>query len=240
MDYSIVIPVHNEAGNVGPLVREFVDNTRADPPARIILVDDASTDDTADVIRRLHDEAGPIVELVRNEQCRGQSTAVYNGVQAATTRWIVTLDGDGQNDPADVPTFIERLKDSEHEELLLIGHRTQRNDTWQRRAASRIANGIRGWLLHDRSPDTGCGLKAFSREFFLRLPYFDHMHRFMPALTRQYGGEVVSIPVRHRARRSGTSKYGILDRLWVGIVDLFGVAWLGRRNRLTRWTRDSA
>jgi dolichol-phosphate mannosyltransferase len=240
MDYSIVIPLHNEEPNVGPLVEEIVVATRGEPPRRIVLVDDASTDRTVDAVHRLQERFGPLVTLVRNRCQCGQSTAVRNGVQAAESEWIVTMDGDRQNDPADIPGILERLRLSPVDDLLVIGHRVDRRDTWLRRRASRIANAVRGRLLHDRSPDTGCGLKAFKRSVFLELPYFDHMHRFMPALMIQHGGRVESVPVRHRPRTAGESKYGILDRLWVGIVDLFGVAWLARRNKHTEWTKENA
>lgn len=240
MDYSIVIPLHNEAPNVAPLVEEILAATADDPPRRIVLVDDASTDRTAEEARRLGATHGPVIELIHNSHRCGQSTSVWNGVQAADSQWVVTLDGDGQNDPIDIPAVLEKLREAPTEDLLVIGHRVSRKDSWLKRRASRVANAVRGALLHDRSPDTGCGLKGFSRRVFLELPYFDHMHRFMPALILQHGGDVVSIPVHHRPRMAGDSKYGILDRLWVGIVDLFGVAWLARRNRHTEWTKDNA
>lgn len=235
--YDIVIPVHNEAPNVRGLVEEIVTATRSRPPSRIFLVDDGSTDATRDEIGIVQSKYGSLVELIRNDMRCGQSTAIYNGVRAASSEWIVTLDGDGQNDPADIPAVLARLQEAPDRRILVIGHRVDRADTWVRRRASRIANAVRGRMLGDRAPDTGCGLKGFHREVFLSLPYFDHMHRFMPALMRQAGGQVVSIPVHHRPRTAGESKYGIFDRLWVGIVDLFGVAWLARRNKRTEWTR---
>lgn len=235
--YDIVIPVHNEAPNVGSLFLEIVAATCDEPPQTIIFVDDASTDGSAQEIAALHSEHGSIVGLVRNHRRSGQSTAVYNGVHASGSDWIITLDGDGQNDPADIPRVLDALRESAERDVLVIGHRVHRADTWLKRRASRVANGVRGRLLGDLAPDTGCGLKGFSRDVFLSLPYFDHMHRFMPALIQQAGGDVVSIPVHHRPRTAGQSKYGIFDRLWVGIVDLFGVAWLARRNKRTAWTR---
>jgi len=237
LNYDVVIPVHNEAPNVGGLFLEILAATRDELPQTIIFVDDASTDGTKQEIVALQSEHGSIVGLVRNRHRSGQSTAVYNGVHAAGSDWIITLDGDGQNDPADIPGVLDELRQSTERDVLVIGHRVHRADTWLRRRASRIANGVRGRLLGDLAPDTGCGLKGFGRDAFLSLPYFDHMHRFMPALIQQVGGEVVSIPVHHRPRTAGHSKYGILDRLWVGIVDLFGVAWLARRNKRTEWTR---
>jgi dolichol-phosphate mannosyltransferase len=145
--------------------------------------------------------------------------------------WIATLDGDGQNDPADIPHLLARLQAAAPEEDLhmLAGWRSKRQDSWLRRLSSKVANGVRGRLLRDATPDTGCGLKVFSRETFLRLPNFSHMHRFLPALVQRHGGRVVSVPVSHRPRERGISKYGLHNRLWVGIVDLFGVMWLLRR-----------
>jgi len=163
----------------------------------------------------------------------GQSTAIATGVRHARAPLIATLDGDGQNDPADIQLLWQRWQ-AEHAAgdtapLLLVGWRVQRRDTALRRLSSRVANGVRSRLLGDATPDTGCGLKVFPRELFLRLPFFDHLHRFLPALAQREGGQVVSMPVSHRARPAGTSKYGIHNRLWVGIVDLFGVMWLQRR-----------
>jgi dolichol-phosphate mannosyltransferase len=160
----------------------------------------------------------------------GQSAAVASGVRAARGEWIATLDGDGQNDPADIPGLVEARNAPDNAQVrLFMGNRTTRRDTGFRKLQSRIANGVRGGLLGDGTPDTGCGIKLFSRAAFLQLPYFDHMHRFMPALFQSRGWRAVSVPVRHRARERGVSKYGMFDRLWVGIVDIFGVLWLRRR-----------
>jgi dolichol-phosphate mannosyltransferase len=156
-------------------------------------------------------------------------------VRAARADWILTLDGDGQNDPADIPALIERLHEhpaSGQSLQLVMGHRAKRQDSWLRRLSSRVANGVRSRLLRDATPDSGCGLKLFSRQGFLELPYFDHMHRFLPALVQRNGGAVVSVRVNHRPRTRGRSKYGLHNRLWVGIVDLFGVSWLLRRAKL--------
>jgi dolichol-phosphate mannosyltransferase len=227
---SVVVPVKNEAENVEPLIREIVTALSSLPDYEIIYVDDGSTDETLAVLKHLSARV-PQLKIVRHRTSCGQSTAITSGVQAARFAWIATLDGDGQNDPADIPALLSRLRSARPEENLhmLAGWRANRRDTWLRRFSSRVANGVRSGLLHDATPDTGCGLKVFSRETFLRLPYFDHMHRFMPALVQRHGGHVESVVVSHRPRERGTSKYGVNNRLWVGIVDLFGVMWLIRR-----------
>jgi dolichol-phosphate mannosyltransferase len=167
---------------------------------------------------------------LRHKASCGQSMAIHTGVKAARAPWIATLDADGQNDPADIPKLWEVARAAlPSPPLLVAGHRTRRRDTWSKRAASRLANAIRRRLLGDGTPDTGCGLKLFRRDLFLELPAFDHMHRFLPALVLRQGGTVVSVPVNHRPRERGRSNYGVLDRLWVGIVDLCGVMWLRRR-----------
>ncbi|MGD8379727.1 MAG: glycosyltransferase family 2 protein [Gammaproteobacteria bacterium] len=231
MELSVVIPVHNEEANIQPLVDEIVAALSGRLDYEIVYVDDGSSDGTAAAVR--HAAAAAPVRLLRHDTACGQSTAVYSGVHAARGALIATLDGDGQNDPADIPRLLDvvRAATDDAPVALAIGHRQKRNDTFIRRMSSRIANGVRSRLLRDETPDTGCGLKVFSRSVFLELPYFDHMHRFMPALVRRTGGCVVSVPVNHRPRERGKSKYGIHNRLWVGIVDLFGVAWLQRRER---------
>jgi dolichol-phosphate mannosyltransferase len=227
---SVVVPVKNEAENIEPLVREIVAAVSNLADFEIVYVDDGSTDATLAELKRLAAEL-PQLKFVRHQASCGQSTAITSGVQAARFAWIATLDGDGQNDPADIPALLSRLRSARAEENLhmLAGWRANRRDTWLRRFSSRVANGVRSSLLKDATPDTGCGLKVFSRETYLRLPYFDHMHRFMPALVQRHGGRVESVVVNHRPRERGTSKYGLNNRLWVGIVDLFGVMWLIRR-----------
>jgi dolichol-phosphate mannosyltransferase len=233
MDLSIVIPVKNEAGNIAPLVAEIgaaLDGTGVD--YEIVYVDDGSDDATAAEITRLQ-TANSRLRLVSHGKSCGQSAAVRSGVRAARAAWIATLDGDGQNDPADIPSLWQIARAAPTEPPLLIaGHRARRQDSWSKRRASKIANAIRRRLLHDDTPDTGCGLKLFPRALFLDLPYFDHMHRFLPALVLREGGTVRSLPVNHRPRERGASKYGVFDRLWVGISDLFGVMWLCRRRSL--------
>jgi dolichol-phosphate mannosyltransferase len=232
MDISVVIPVRNEAGNIAPLVAEIIAALNGIAAYEIIYVDDGSEDSTVAEIRRLR-AALPRLRVISHARSYGQSAAIRNGVKAARGDWIATLDGDGQNDPADIPALwrIAQELSGDHPEarLLIVGHRGRRQDSWSKRRASAVANAVRRWLLRDDTPDTGCGLKLFPRALFLDLPYFDHMHRFLPALVLREGGIVRSVPVNHRPRRRGVSKYGVLDRLGVGIVDLFGVLWLRRR-----------
>ena len=222
---SVVVPVRNEGPNIATLVAE-IERALADVPHEIVYVDDGSTDDTTAQLAR----AAAIAPLVtrRHRVSCGQSAAIVTGVRAARGRWIATLDGDGQNDPADIPALLARAIAST-EDVLIAGHRTRRRDTRLKRLSSRIANGIRAGLLGDATPDTGCGLKLIRRSLFLELPHFDHMHRYLPALVIRAGGRVISVPVNHRPRTSGRSNYGTLDRLWVGIFDLWGVYWLQRR-----------
>jgi dolichol-phosphate mannosyltransferase len=234
MDLSIVIPVYNEAENI----RILADEIRAALDGRysyeVLFVDDCSSDGSGSVLRNLRQEY-PQFRCLRHKRNSGQSTAVRNGVRAAGSEWIATLDGDGQNDPADIPAMMDMLRASAGDENLqmVAGYRKKRQDSWIKKVSSRIANGVRSRLLGDATPDTGCGLKLFSRKAFLELPYFDHMHRFLPALIQRNGGKTVSVEVNHRHRVMGVSKYGLHNRLWVGIIDIFGVRWLQRRARLT-------
>jgi dolichol-phosphate mannosyltransferase len=228
---SVVIPVCNEEDNVVPLAREIEAALRGRHPFEILFVDDGSTDGTAGAVRNAHAQI-PEVRLLRHSRRSGQSAAVASGVRRARGEWIATLDGDGQNDPADFPAMIDALaaaRGSGEDVRLVMGNRVTRRDTWLRRLSSRVANGVRGWLLGDGTPDTGCGIKLMHRDTFLELPFFDHMHRFLPALYQRQGAKVISVPVNHRPRTRGTSKYGLHNRLWVGIVDLYGVMWLKSR-----------
>lgn len=226
---SVVVPVCNEADNVAPLVREIVQ--ALGPVAHeIIYVDDGSTDATVEVARRTRAEGVSQLRLLRHSFRSGQSAAIATGIRAARGEWIATLDGDGQNDPADLPALMA-ARAAHPGVRLIMGNRVTRRDTAMRRLQSRVANGVRGRLLGDGTPDTGCGIKLLHRETFLSLPYFDHMHRFLPALFQRAGTSVISVPVRHRSRERGQSKYGLFDRLWVGIVDIAGVMWLRRRYR---------
>jgi dolichol-phosphate mannosyltransferase len=229
MDLSVVIPVKNEAENIAPLVAEIIAALDGLAPYEIIYVDDGSSDGTAAEIMRLAVNASQL-RLLRHARSCGQSAAILTGVIAARGAWIATLDGDGQNDPADIPRLWRLARAAPSiPPLLVAGYRENRQDTWSKRIASRLANAIRSKLLGDATPDTGCGLKLFPRTLFLDLPAFDHMHRFLPALVLRDGGTVRSVAVNHRPRGGGISKYGVFDRLGVGIVDLFGVWWLQRR-----------
>jgi dolichol-phosphate mannosyltransferase len=230
MELSVVIPVFNECENIGPLLDEV---SRAIHPGvhyEIIVVDDGSTDTTAESLAKLRVE-NPRLRIIRHHINRGQSAALVTGVAAARASWVVTLDGDGQNDPQDIGRLLTVCDQDGflRPDRLITGLRRQRNDNFIRRVSSRIANAVRAGLLHDDCPDTGCGLKLFPREVFLALPRFDHMHRFLPALFRGNGCRVIAVDVNHRPRLRGVSKYGVFDRLWVGIVDILGVMWLQRR-----------
>jgi len=227
-EISVVIPVCNEAGNVGPLAQEIA-TALAGRAFEILFVDDGSTDATAAAVLAARASI-PQVRLLRHSFRSGQSAAVTTGVRLARAEWVGTLDGDGQNDPADLPKLLAARLAPENAGIALFqGHRTTRKDTGFRKLQSRIANGVRSKMLGDGTPDTGCGIKLLHRPTYLELPKFDHMHRFLPALFQRAGARVVSVPVNHRPRARGTSKYGMLDRLWVGIVDIFGVMWLRRR-----------
>ncbi|WP_440222853.1 glycosyltransferase family 2 protein [Dokdonella sp. MW10] len=236
-ELSIVIPVHDEADAIASLVDEVVEALRRRTTFEVIVVDDASTDGTAAVLASLKARV-PELRVLRHSRNAGQSMAIRSGVLAARSEWIATLDGDGQNDPADIPRMLDQRDALPAFVRLVAGVRTRRRDGVAKRWASKIANGVRGWLLDDLTPDSGCGLKLFTRSVFIELPYFDHMHRFLPALVRRTGAEVMHVPVNHRPRVAGRSKYGTLDRLWVGISDLRGVMWLQKRYRGTRVTES--
>ena len=225
---SVVVPVHNEAGNVAPLVAEIARALDGRLTYEIVYVDDGSSDATAQELAAAR-EATPALRVLRHRDRCGQSAALCSGVTAARSPWIATLDGDGQNDPADIPAMLAARDGAAAKAVLVAGVRAKRRDTLAKRWASRLANRLRGWLLRDRARDTGCGLKLFPRAAFLELPQFDHMHRFLPALFAAAGVTLVELPVNHRPRSKGRSHYGIVDRGLVGLVDLFGVAWLQRR-----------
>ena len=229
---SVVVPVRDEADNVLPLIEEIDAALAGRVPYEMVFVDDGSVDATLERLRAARARR-PHLRVLRHAAPCGQSAAIRTGVRAATGDWIATLDGDGQNDPADLAGLLAALPDARGDGVQLIcgDRRGRRRDPWIKRASSVIANGVRSRLLGDATPDTGCGIKLIRRDVFLDLPYFDHMHRFLPALVRRRGGHVRSIPVSHRARVRGRSHYGTLDRLAVGVVDLLGVMWLTRRSR---------
>ena len=232
MQISVVVPVRNETDNVETLMAEIHQVLSDQQTYEMIFVDDGSTDDTG---RRLQQamQIYPALRVLQHRHSCGQSRAIHSGVLAAQFSWIATLDGDGQNDPHDIPKLIAILQQQADDALWMInGHRFQRHDTGWRRFSSAFANRIRRAILHDDTPDTGCGLKLFRRDKFLHLPYFDHMHRFLPALIRMAGGKVISVKVSHRSRKFGCSNYGTMDRLLAGIVDLLGVVWLKKRHSL--------
>jgi dolichol-phosphate mannosyltransferase len=231
MELSIVIPARNEAPNVAPLVAEIRAALDSVADYEIVYVDDGSNDGTADAVRATIRDGR--VRLLRHDKSCGQSAAVRSGVIAARAPWIATLDADGQNDPADIRKLWELVRATPGgDKLLLAGFRQKRRDTAVKRLSSRIANAVRGAMLKDRTPDSGCGLKLLRRELYLALPFFDHNHRFLPALVLREGGSVQSVPVNHRPRQRGKSNYGTLDRLFVGIVDLFGMMWLQHRAKM--------
>jgi dolichol-phosphate mannosyltransferase len=226
---SVVVPVKDEAANVGPLAREIAAALAPEAPHEIIFIDDGSSDGTGDALAALKSEI-PALRVLRHERNLGQSRGIRSGVAAARGAVIITLDGDGQNDPADIPKLL-RLLEADPKVGLVSGVRTKRKDTASRRLASRAGNALRNWMLKDGAADTGCGLKAFRREVFLALPYFDHIHRFLITLTLREGWQVRFVPVNHRPRIAGQSKYTNFGRLLVSGADLMGVRWLMRRHR---------
>jgi glycosyltransferase involved in cell wall biosynthesis len=227
---SVVVPVRNEADNVGPLAEEIAAAMNGRWSFELVFVNDGSIDGTAVALQRLTSERPWLRQMVHAASC-GQSAAVRTGVTAARAPLVVTLDGDGQNDPSFIPALVRALETGGARVGLIAGQRVGRRASGFKRLQSRIANAVRGAILRDGTRDTGCGLKAFRREVFLALPYFDGLHRFLPALVKRDGYEVGHVDVIDRPRRHGRSNYGMWDRLWVGILDLAGVWWLIRRRR---------
>ena len=228
---SIVIPLYNEAGNVAPLVAE-IHAALAVLPHEIVLVDDGSKDETLAEARAL-----PGVRVLSHQKSCWQSAALLTGIRAAAGEFVVTMDGDGQNDPADIPALWAKFQElaAGGQNVMVMGDRSRRRrDNLVKRLTSRVGNAIRQTLLKDGVKDTGCSLKVFRRADFLALPFFDHIHRFMPALMRREGVQTYAFPVNHRPRQRGISKYGFWDRLWVSLSDILGAYWLLHRRRLPK------
>jgi dolichol-phosphate mannosyltransferase len=229
---SVIIPLLNESGNVLPLIEEIAKALTAYPPVgqafEIVCVDDGSTDSTGQEVKQAHAN-NPNVRLIRHPKCMGMSAALRNGIRRARAKWILTIDGDRQNDPADAPRLLDLAwMKGINGKILVAGIRVNRRDTTGKRLASRFANKIRKALLNDNCPDTGCSLKVFPRDSYLELPFFSGLHRFMPALFKLYGHECLFTPVNDRPRVQGVSKSDFLGRAIRGIYDLLGVIWLIR------------
>ena len=232
-ELSVVVPVKDEVKNAVPLLNEICAALRGKTSFEVLFVDDGSKDGTVEALLGARQRT-PELRVLRHAKNSGQSRAVRSGVLAARGRLIATLDGDGQNDPADIPSLLAawtQASDGPSPLGVVAGQRRKREDNALKRFSSRVANGVRQWLLNDGTRDTGCGLKVFSREAFLALPYFDHLHRYIPALMLREGYRVAHVDVHHRPRAHGVSKYGTLDRLLVSLSDLVGVRWLKRRAR---------
>ena len=229
---SIVIPAKNERENVAPLINEITAVLKQIVEFEIVYVDDGSDDGTFAELLKLKEHDYHYLQAIKHKYSVGQSTAILTGVRAATGDLIVTMDADGQNDPGDIPLMLQQaLQLPLVSDFCIAGYRKNRKDTSWKRFQSKLANAVRRKLLHDGTPDTGCGLKILPKNTFLQLPYFDHMHRFIPALINRMGGKIVIVEVNHRDRQAGESKYNMLGRLGVGIIDMFGVMWLQRRSK---------
>lgn len=230
---SVVIPAKNEADNIAPLVQEILASVKGTESLEIIYIDDGSTDATAQTVLDIAQLYPGEVRLLQHKDSVGQSTAVYTGVMHAQGELIVTLDADGQNNPADIPKLLAAARKlPPGNDYCIAGYRKARKDNAYKRFQSKVANKVRAALLKDDTPDTGCGLKVFPRSTFLKLPYFDHMHRYIPALIKRIGGTIKVVEVGHRDRHHGVSKYGMWGRLFAGLLDMMGVMWLQKRTRL--------
>ncbi|OEF25438.1 dolichol-phosphate mannosyltransferase [Vibrio rumoiensis 1S-45] len=231
---SVVIPAKNEQGNIGKLIQELHQNLQHFPNMEIVITDDGSTDQTVQEAIDTAKECGCALQVISHEQSCGQSTAVLTAVKHAKGEWIITSDADGQNDPSDIPAMLEAASTITNPHFCIAGFRAKRQDTAWIRFQSKVANGIRHALLGDGVPDSGCGLKIIPKKTYLQLPYFDHMHRFLPALIKCLNGEIVIHQVKHRDREVGTSNYNAWNRAWVGVVDMFGVIWIQKRTKLPK------
>ena len=227
---AVVIPVKDEAENIAELLSDIVAACASYERYEVVAVDDGSTDLTATIVSDMARE-NPAIRLIQHNQSGGQSAAVHTGVHASRAKLICTLDGDGQNPPHEIPKLLAPFMGSDVSTKLglVAGQRVDRQDTKSKLWASKFANKIRGWILKDGTRDTGCGLKAFRRDVFIAMPFFNHMHRYLPALFKAHGWEIAHVDVIHKARDGGRSKYSNLQRGLVGIVDLIGVSWLLRR-----------
>lgn len=229
---SLVIPAKDEQENIGNLLTEAFSVMRDYAGFEVVLVDDGSSDETLDTAIQAARVSGGRLVTARHAQSIGQSGALATGISRASGELIVTMDGDGQNDPADIPSLLQKASTIRAADFCIAGYRKKRKDTAWKRFQSQLANRVRDALLHDGVPDTGCGLKLFPRSTFLKLPWFDHGHRFLPALIRGIDGEIAVVEVNHRPRTAGVSKYNAWNRTWAGILDLFGVLWLLHRTRI--------
>ena len=236
MKFSIVIPVFNEEEGIIIFLDEVLSCLKA-YDFEVLVIDDGSNDGTMEKLKSYKVDSN-ILRIISHEKNIGQSSAINTGVRFSKYDTIVTLDGDGQNDPADIPKLLQKFSDfkknQENKNVIVAGYRKKRRDSLLKIFSSRVANFIRSNFLNDETPDTGCGLKVFSRDLFLKLPFFDHIHRYLPALFSAYGASILTIEVNHRPRSLGKSKYGFHNRLWVGIIDLFGVKWLINRAKYTK------
>ena len=230
-EISIIVPVRDEAGNIAPLIAELATAFQG-RAIEVIYINDASSDATAAELTAATTKKYPFLRVITHQHHLGQSAALRTGILGASAALIATIDGDGQNLPADLP-MLEKIWHQEKAKgnafVMIAGHRTHRHDAWGKRVASKCAKHLRLWLLGDRHPDSGCAIKIFDRALFLRLPYFDHIHRFLPILAQREGAAVLAVAVGHRPRGAGKSKYRILDRACVGVLDIIGVWWLMRR-----------
>lgn len=225
---SLIVPVKNEQGNILPLIKEAQEELQKDYDLELIYINDGSTDKTLDELKKAKKTIKNL-KIINHDKSYGQSAAIKTGVLNSSAQIICMLDGDGQNNPADLPKMIEKFLKEKNDFTLIAGWRKKRQDTKIKKLTSITANFIRSKLLKDNTPDTGCGIKVFSKELFLNMPYFDHIHRFLPAMTICLNGKVISVPVSHRKRAKGVSNYGFWDRLLVGVFDIFGVVWLIKR-----------